>query len=97
MIWYTMKGEVVLHILNTQWIFVPILDFAFLTGCAIGLNEKKGLLIGGHYVSIIKLPDWEVLEYEIPSNSVNNDQVLEVDITDMKKWNRSNVLLKKVK
>lgn len=67
-----------------------------MTGCAIGLDNKKGILIGGHHVSPFKLPLWETDGSEIPTNSLNNDQVLEIDITDNTNWNRSSVPLKEV-
>ena len=86
------KGKKTIH---TQDI-INVPDFVFLTGCAIGLDKRKGILIGGHHVSLVKLPSWEVHGNEFPSNGLNNDQVLEVDITDMKNWKRSNVPLKKV-
>ena len=72
-------------------------DFIFMTGCAIGLNEKIGILIGGHHVSPLELPLWDTDGSKIPTNSLNNDQVLEIDISDNTNWNRSSVPLKKVK
>lgn len=70
-----------------------ISDFVFLTGCALGLDDKRGILIGGHYVVDGFISD---LGQTIPTNIKINNQVLEVDIEDKSNWNVSKVPLKKV-
>ena len=69
-----------------------------ISGCSLGLDKNKGILIGGHHIFVraSSLTE-ESGGHIIPTNSKSNDQVLEFDIrTDPSNWNMSIVPLKKV-
>ena len=70
----------------------------FISGCAIGLDNQRGILIGGHHVFVrTSALTEESGGHIIPTNTINNDQVLEFDITtDSSNWNKSSVPLKEV-
>ena len=74
-------------------VYQPNSDFVFLTGCAFGLDDKRGILIGGHHV----IDDYITESgHKVPIKLEINDQVLEIDIEDISKWNFSKVPLQKV-